>query len=100
MYYIYVLYIYMHHFHPFSWITSGNLLAFISLMEFPPETHRLQIFPGDVIHLVRKKTQPDSMKVKADSENRYTVYPLVSIQFAIENGNVIVDLPIENSDFL
>ena len=25
----------MHHFHPFSWITSGNLLAFISLMEFP-----------------------------------------------------------------
>ena len=45
----------MHHFHPFSWITSGNLLAFISLMEFPPGTHRLQIFPGDVIHLVRKK---------------------------------------------
>ena len=40
------------------------------------------------------------MKVKADSENWYTVYPLVSIQFAIENGNVIVDLPIENSDFL
>ena len=103
LYYIlyYIIYIYIHA--PFSSIFMDHKWK-------PPCIHQPHgIPPWDTspANLSRwchspgaKKTQPDSMKVKADSENRYTVYPLVNIQFAIENSNVIVDLPIENSDFL